>query len=520
MTFSASASSCGTVFLTNIPNPSKKSLTSAQASTSRGQDFYAYWDSSEQAVYHRLLWLPRTGWPALDSNSLNGSVPSARPASPSWIHRMELPKRSSEKTSCQSCKFTVVDGTAGAGTAAATPARLKALKLRLNPTSAQKTTLAKMAGCYRYTYNKTIAAATARGSTHKDKYRLRDRLVTLKTRGKTATNSFFTNKPWLLECPKSVRGNAVMQAVANLKACHSNKKAGNIKAFKSPYMSKKHQASYGWTLQLDAANVKRDGDVLYVLKNVLGSIRYRRTKQLHKLIPGAQADHGCKIQKSRYNEYFLVVPVPVMKRVAQPKAQVVAVDPGVRKFLTTYSPDGEYAEWIGRGHADRILELLQAYDRLQAALAHAQCSGAVRSIQKQQIRLRRRIFYLKKEMHDQSANYLGKSYEIILMPKLDTRALSISAGRRLTTKVVRKMLSLGHSLFIERLKQKCAEYDRQLLMVTEHYTSKTCVYCGQLNQCDETYRCGQCGFICDRDVTGAAGICLRAVRSNRPMLPA
>ena len=122
-------------------------------------------------------------------------------------------------------------------------------------------------------------------------------------------------------------------------------------------------------------------------------------------------------------------------------------------------------------------------------------------------------------MHDQAAHFLGKNYSIILMPQLDTRALSLHAGRRLTTKVVRTMLSLGHSRFIERLKQKCAEYGRQLLIVSEHYTSKTCVYCGQLNRCDETYRCHRCQFTCDRDVTGAAGICLRAVRSNLPVPP-
>ena len=46
-------------------------------------------------------------------------------------------------------------------------------------------------------------------------------------------------------------------------------------------------------------------------------------------------------------------------------------------------------------------------------------------------RLRKRVFYLKKELRDQCARYY-----VVLMPKLDTGSLSIKAGRRLTTKTV------------------------------------------------------------------------------------
>ena len=79
------------------------------------------------------------------------------------------------------------------------------------------------------------------------------------------------------------------------------------------------------------------------------------------------------------------------------------------------------------------------------------------------------------------------------------------------------MLTLGHSSIFSRLKEKCAEYGTTFLEVKEHYTSQTCVNCGCLNKCGETYRCRGCGFCCDRDIAGAAGIFLKAVRREHPL---
>jgi transposase len=102
------------------------------------------------------------------------------------------------------------------------------------------------------------------------------------------------------------------------------------------------------------------------------------------------------------------------------------------------------------------------------------------------------------------------------MPKLETGALTQRATRRLKTKAARQMLSLGHAAIFDRLREKCQEYGTTFVQVKEHYTSQTCLLCGTLNKCGETYRCKKCSFCCDRDVAGAAGIYLKAVRTEAP----
>jgi len=63
-----------------------------------------------------------------------------------------------------------------------------------------------------------------------------------------------------------------------------------------------------------------------------------------------------------------------------------------------------------------------------------------------------------------------------------------------------QMLTLSHAELFNRLKEKCVEYGTVFLQVKEHYTSQTCLWCGTLNRCGETYRCDRCHFTCDRDI--------------------
>jgi putative transposase len=510
-----------------------KSATSAQGSTSSDRVFYEYWDSSKKDVYQKLLWLPETGSRGLVSSSLNGFAPSTGPKSSFSTIKTEPPRKSLETISCPSYKFTVVDGMEGV----AAP-KLKSLKLKLNPTGPQKEKLAQMAGCCRFTYNQAVAMALAKDSTHRDVFRIRDRIVTKKQRGAKNPNNFFNNKPWLLECPKSTRQKAVASAVANIKACFSNLKAGNITHFTAPFKRKKKEMQNGWTVEMEQLNVVREGDQLYIFKDILGEMRYFGTRQLRKLMPGVHPTHDCKVQKSAFGEYFLVLSVDVERRARAPlrarlkanddgtvslslvvfhdKPASAAIDPGVRKTLVTYSPENRESFMIGKGQAKDIVELLIQYDKFQSDLSNADAKDT-KAIKRKMRALRKRIFYLKKEFRDQTANFLARRYDIILMPKLDTGALSIKVGRRLKTKVVRQMLTLGHSSIFTRIREKCQEYGTQFMEVMEDYTSKTCVQCGHLHKCGETYVCKNCGFTCDRDIAGAAGIFLKAVRTTDPL---
>ena len=485
------------------------------ASISRGPDFYEFWDPSKKELYQQLSWLQETEWLGLDSSSSNGSAKSLQQTSWFSTTRIQPQKQNLEKTLCPSFKYTVVDGMEDEDT----PKTItKAFKLKIKPTLQQKILLNQWSGCLRVTYNKTICQLTTPGNCHRTKISLQNRFVVNKDRKSHICNSFLEKRPWLKECPSSMRKYAVREAVANLKSCKTNKRSGNIESFSAPFKTKRKEASNGWCWSLEKMNVSVKKSKLFIFKSLLGEMKYVSTKQLKKLIEGNHPPSDCKILKDKYNDYYLVIPKNVK---CQPRVknitQVGSGDPGIRKFLTTYSPE-QGSLMYGVRWVENIMPLSLLHDSLQSKLATQRGKERTKTHDKM-VRLRKRIFNLKTEMHHKTASDLTNNFDLIMIPKLESGKLTLRRRRRLTTKTARALLTAGHCRFLEHLKMKCLERGKIFMQVSEHYTSKTCPCCGTLSTCNETFRCRSCNFVHDRDVVGALNIFLRSVRDEAPIKP-
>ena len=364
-----------------------KSTTLDQELISAEKGCYKIWGLSKKTKYQQLSWLPEIDLPALDLNSLNGCVMNTELKS--WFSTLKIQpqKKNLEKTSWQSSKFIVVDGMAPEDTK--TTKRIKSFKLKLNPTNQQRLILNQWAGGCRYLYNKTISLLQNKNNkTLRGKYYLRDRLVTIKSRTSKNENSFYYNKPWLKQCPKSVRQYSVQEACSNLKACFSNLKNGNISKFNSPYKTKKKEQLHGWTISLEKNNLSKDQDHLYIFKNMLNEMKYFNTKQLHKLITDVKPSMDCKIQKNKYNEYFLIIPIAyIPKAVKKEVINPVAIDPGIRKFLTTYAPNAKESFIFGNRWSTKITEHCIFVDKLVTLYSKRK----TKQLKKQILRKRKKI---------------------------------------------------------------------------------------------------------------------------------
>lgn len=485
-----------TITLSNIPNKPKRLQTLDQESISRDPDCYEFWDSSNKEIYQSLSWLQKTDSPVLDLNLSNGYAQSTELKS--WFSTLEIPQRklNSEMISWPSYKYTVVDGM----DAEDIKYKIKARKLKLNPSKEQKLLLNNWGGCTRFLYNRTIAMLTnPKNKSIRSKNQLRSRFTAIQNSSTEQKNTFFNNKEWLKECPSAIRKGAVYDAKANLSACFSNLKAKNIKHFTSPFRSKKKEQLNGYCYSLEKNNISKKENKLFIFPTLLGEMKYFGTKQLHKLIPDDKPLYDCKIQKSAYGEYFLVIPYKVIPKTLKKEiTNPVSIDPGVRKFLTTYSPTQQESFMIGNRWSTKIMGLLLQLD--------------IEKNKQKCIRLRKRVDNLKREMHYKSASFISKRYDLVLMPKLQTQKLSNKVGRKLKTKTVRAMLNARHSSFFNCLKDKCWEEGVPFLHVGEAYTSQTCPCCGHLHKCNEFYTCKNCNFKHDRDMVGALNIMLKAVR--------
>ncbi len=361
-----------------------------------------------------------------------------------------------------------------------------------------------------------------KNKTLRDKFRLRNHLCTVKGRdwyeyGKLmkSQNSFYNDKPWLQTCPKAVKQGAIEEARSNLSACFTNKANGNIKAFNTPFRTKKKEMQQGWSIYLEKNNVCKKGNALFVFPDLLGEVKYCKTKQLHKLMPNDKPDMDCKLQKDAYGDFYLVFSHKVKGKPAPNEVhKPMAGDPGVRKFLTTYSPTGD-AYMLGNRWASVVMQEALKIDRMMAQHAKEEKRKTRRWLVERIRCARRRIQNLKAELRFQSANFIIKTYDLVMLPKLDVNKLVIKGSRRLTTKTARALLNACHCSFFDTVRAKCWEHGVHFLHVREEYTSKTCPHCGALNDCDEVYRCQGCGFTHDRDLIGALNIMLKTVRTDK-----
>ena len=116
------------------------------------------------------------------------------------------------------------------------------------------------------------------------------------------------------------------------------------------------------------------------------------------------------------------------------------------------------------------------------------------------------------ELHRQSIVWLVKNYNIIFLPSFDVQNMIGDSSW-----FNRWMLSLGHYKFKQRLIHKCEQLNKKLVIVDEHYTTKTCSGCGILNHnvgSSKMFECKHCNLSLDRDVNASINILMKSIMSE------
>jgi putative transposase len=237
-----------------------------------------------------------------------------------------------------------------------------------------------------------------------------------------------------------------------------------------------------------------------------------RNKVLSLLPESIESD--CKIFWDR-GAYYLVLNLKEEKEWRE-KDEGVALDPGVRTFLTGYSPHGTVFK-MGDNHVEKVKQLHALMD----ALRSAQTRDGIR--RRTRWRIKQKLSYLElclyntiQELHNQSASRLVQHYGTILLPTFGTSEML--QGRKLHACTKRRMQSLSHYRFQQKLIGLCQKYGTHLYLVDESYTTKTCGSCGRIHDVggSHVYEC-ECGYRIDRDIHGARNIWIKTCTEHGVM---
>jgi IS605 OrfB family transposase len=289
---------------------------------------------------------------------------------------------------------------------------------------------------------------------------------------------------------------AIQLVCANYKSAITNYKKNNIKKFRMRYWRNKKL----YRLDIEPSYIKDNG----ICPNILGKIKaqydgdsfqwntIRRTSQLQYDVIN--------------NTFHLLVPEIRDTESIPDRNQWIALDPGVRTFLTGISSKNVIK--IGDNLSSGIMKNLKKIDTIS--------SLPITNEKRKKLlnRLKNKLKNKIEDMHWKTANYLVKNYETILIG--DMSAKSVVRGKRkgLHSNVKRTLMTLSLYKFHLRLQYKALQYHSKVIVVNEAYTSKVCSCCGHLNAnigSNHIFHCDKCQYISDRDIDGARCIAIKGL---------
>ena len=279
--------------------------------------------------------------------------------------------------------------------------------------------------------------------------------------------------------------------------CKKTKKTG--KPFKLRYKSRKNPVQ---SCYIPKSAVSENG----IYHTISGKLKFSEREWLKNDVCACRLinDHG---------RWYLSVPQKITAIATENQGGFVALDPGVRNFITYFSEDGRFG-WLGIHAFDRIMKLNLKRDKLLNRLVLTKDKRKKGKLKRTLNRTYHRIQDLVDELHWQCINYLVHNFSVIAFPPFEVKGMT-KKGRKLRKSVVRSMLSLRFFDFKERLKQKCKECGVLYVEQNESYTSKTNSFTGELitNLGSKEWFMYD-GIKVHRDLNGARNILIRAMRDS------
>jgi putative transposase len=359
---------------------------------------------------------------------------------------------------------------------------IRSRKIRIYPTAENKAAFRRWLGAARFAFNATVEYLNKLDGKRPTKYEVAELIKSQLPK-------------WVDDQPYQAVRNAILEACSSYSACKLKSK--QTKMFnKLGFRSRKNPEQ---SVYIPKQAVLEKG-IFYTISGV----GLRLSEKLPKDI------RDCRLMLSS-GRWYLIVPHEVQLNHTENQGRVVALDPGVRKFITYYSEDS-YGE-LGSGDFSQIFRLLRSGDKLLSRAATSASRHQRKRLRRAAERVRYRVRNLVSEIHHKAARFLVDHFDVILLPTFEVQQMTARNARKIRSKTVRSMLTWRHFGFKQFLKWKAREAGKVVIDVNEAYTSKTCSWSGEIisNLGGRKVIRGSDGISMDRDANGARGILLRAL---------
>lgn len=400
----------------------------------------------------------------------------------SWFSTKQVTtyNKNSQKNYIQTFFPALTEGTVSSATVT------KSRRIRIYPTQQQKQLFKQWFGVGRKVYNTCINHFKDKDIEFKGWMDMSNTVLSELT------------ETYIKDVPYQIKKVAVKDSYTSWRTnCKKTKKTD--KPFKLRYKTRKNPVQ---SCYIPKSAVSESG----IYHTISGILKFSEREWIKNDICDCRLinDHG---------RWYLSVPQKFSNVATENQGGIVALDPGVRNFLTYFSEDGRFG-WLGIHAFDRMLKLNLKRDKLISKLERTEDKRKKGRLRRSLNRVYHRIQDLVDELHWQCINYFVHNFSVVIFPPFEVKGMT-KKGRKLRKSVVRSMLSLRFFEFKERLKQKCNECGVVYVEQNESYTSKTNSFTGELitNLGSKEWFMYN-GIKVHRDINGARNILIRAMRDS------
>lgn len=226
----------------------------------------------------------------------------------------------------------------------------------------------------------------------------------------------------------------------------------------------------------------------------------------------SKIEHDAKLLRTKDGKFFLSIPTDVSKENYKNRKKAVALDPGIRTFMTSFDTEGESIKF-GNRDSDKIHKLSRIAQRMRDGIKRVfdknknkRFVSTDKPLTKPAARIEQKIKNMTNDCHHKVAKFLCLNNDNVIIPEFKTSSIAKCNIGKINKK---KLYSWAHYKFRENLKTKGEKLGTKIIVGTEEYTSKTCTKCFFVDKdlgSSKVYNCPNCKLVIDRDVNAARNI--------------
>lgn len=373
-------------------------------------------------------------------------------------------------------------------------------KIRIYPTQIQINLFNKCFGATRYLYNKTISLYKNRDKKNPLSLSLSNiRPMVMKNNNEIEDDD---KECWLKDIPYDTRQLSIKNAISSIQSSLELLKNKRIKFFNHKFKTKKNNKQIFYIDHRALKNLKLFPRLLKENSKLKVDKRYKNYEKYEPLSDLAISKDG--------NKYFILFSKEKHIEPLKQQNEIISLDPGIKKFLSFYTPDG-YSGSIGDVTLkNKVLKKEKKIDKLKSLITKENKKSKKKSLRNKCYNLKTKVKNIISDFHWKISSFLTKNFKRVFLPIFKSKQLK----NNLNNYNNRLLDIYSHYKFQQKLIYQGKKYKCDVKIVEENYTTKTCGNCGNLNHFvgnSNVFWCPYCKIDLERDYQAARNILIKNI---------